>query len=246
MSIGKSGGQKLPVKDESDIDIFIFCTQLPSVQERRAAIENANAGISGMTLHETGGRFWGVCDFIQIQEHELCLMYFTVCDMDAEIETVLNGSRLDREGNYFYPTGRCAAFLSMYVLYDQSSDMQKKLGNYPRDLAEKLFDFHIRKVNDEEDFNRAVSRKDILFFHSVLESGLDHFLQALFALNFCYFPSRKRSLQFIGQFERKPMDCAQRLLRAVALGADGNTLCKAYGIWSALCRELSELGRCIF
>ena len=46
------------------MDIFIFCTQLPSVQERRAAIENANAG---MTLHETGGRFRGVCDFIQIQ-----------------------------------------------------------------------------------------------------------------------------------------------------------------------------------
>ena len=93
--------------------------------------------------------------------------------------------------------------------------MQKKLGNYPQDLAEKMFDFHIRKVNNEEDFNRAVSKKDILLFHSVLESGLDHFLQALFALNFCYFPSRKRSLQFIGQFERKPVDCAQRLLRAV-------------------------------
>lgn len=101
MSVGKSGGQKLPVKDERDMDIFIFCTQLPSVQERRAAIENANAGIAGMTLHETGGRFWGVCDFIQIQEHGLCLMYFTVRDMDAEIETVLNGSRLYRERQLF-------------------------------------------------------------------------------------------------------------------------------------------------
>lgn len=99
------------------MDIFIFCTQLPSVQERRAAIENANAGIAGMTLHETGGRFWGLCDFIQIQEHGLCLMYFTVRDMDAEIETVLNGSRSYRERQLFlsYRTLR-SLFIHVYFI----------------------------------------------------------------------------------------------------------------------------------
>jgi len=246
LSIGKSGGKKLPVKGESDIDIFVFCNQIPSVKTRQTAVESLGAAVSKMTINETGGRFWGVCDFINIKNTEICLMYFTTAEMDAEIETVLNGSRLDRENGYFYPTGRCASFLSMYILCDKSgyiSDMKKRLYEYPRLLAEKLYGHHIQKINDDEDFDRAVFRGDVLFYHAVLEGAIDHFLQALFALNRCYFPSRKRSLHFIEQFKIKPENCSARLLKAIELGAGEKTLSQSYEIWGALCRELLEFER---
>lgn len=65
--------------------------------------------------------------------------------------------------------------------------MKKKLSSYPPQLSTKLIKHHIEKINNEEDFDRAVSREDILFYHSTLDSALGHFLQALFALNCCFF-----------------------------------------------------------
>jgi len=242
LSIGKSGGKELPDKDESDIDIFIICHKIPSVKARQSIYENL--GIAGIkiTINEAGGRFWGVCDFIDISDTEICLMYFTVVEMDAEIETVLDGSRLDRENEYFYPTGRCATFLSMHILCDKAryiSNMQKKLIEYPPVLAKRLFEHHIKKINDKEDFNRAVTRSDVLFYHATLENAIDHYMQALFALNHCYFPSRKRSLQFVEQFTMKPIDFSERLLNVIKYGAMESTLAQSYDIWASLCDELS-------
>jgi len=117
--------------------------------------------------------------------------------------------------------------------------MQKRLFEYPPILAEKLFNHHIQKINDKEDFDRAVSRGDVLFYHATLENAIDHFLQALFALNRCYFPSRKRSLHFIEQFRIKPADLSVRLLKVIELGAGKNTLSQSYDIWTTLCHELS-------
>ena len=171
-------------------------------------------------------------------------MYFNISDMNNEIESVLNGSRLDRESEYFYPTGRCATFLSMCILYDKTgyiADMKEKLSVYPQSLAEKLYNHHIRKINDGEDFERAVIRGDILFYHATLELAIDHFLQALFALNQCWFPGRKRTLQFVQEFKIKPIECFERLLKVIELSAVAETLPQSYEIWSALCTELVDM-----
>ena len=243
LSIGKSGGENLPVNNESDIDIFVFCSQIPNIEKRKNTIEKSGLDISEITINETGGRFWGICDFIIIDDTDICFMYFTVSDMSDEIDSVLNGSRLDRENEYFYPTGRCATFLSMHILCDKTgyiADMKKRLSEYPVSLAQKLYNHHIRKINDSEDFTRAVSRGDVLFYHAVLEKSIDHFLQALFALNQCFFPSRKRNMQFIEKFKHKPAECSERILKVIELGAGTKTLSQSYDIWCVLCTELSE------
>ena len=244
MSIGKSGGKNIPEHNESDIDIFVFCSQFPESQTRKSAVKKLAAVVSEMKLSEKTGRFWGGCDFVTIEGTEICLMYFNISDMNDEIESILNGSRLDRESEYFYPTGRCASFLSMYILYDKAgyiSDMKEKLSVYPLSLAEKLYNHHICKINDAEDFERAISRGDVLFYHSTLELAIDHFLQTLFALNRCFFPSRKRNLQFIERFKNKPSNCSDRLLEVIELGSKSTTLSQSYDIWSALCEDLLEL-----
>ncbi len=241
LSIGRSGGEKLPVQNESDIDLFVFCSEIPSVENRRSAIERLGDTVTDCEISEKAGRFWGVCDFVFIGDAEICLMYFTTDEMDKDIESVLNGSRLDREDEYYYPTGRCASFLSMHILCDKQGyikAMQEKLSVYPEGLSKKLFEYHIRKINDEEDFERAVSRRDVLFYHATLERALDHFLQALFALNRCFFPSRKRTIEWIERFEKKPENCSERLLKVIKLGASPETLFASYQIWCELCDDI--------
>jgi len=244
LSIGKSGGESIPLQNESDIDIFVFCSQIPSVDTREVALKKLNSAISEMKINETGGRFWGVCDFVTISNTEICLMYFTVSDMNSEIESVLNGLRLDKEDGYFYPTGRCTTFLSMHILYDKNSyitNMKEKLSVFPSSLSKKLYNHHIRKINDDEDFERAIQRGEVIFYHFTIERAIDHYLQALFALNKCFFPSRKRTLSFIEGFTYKPSNCSEKLLEAIELGARAETLAKSYDIWLGLCKELLDL-----
>ena len=243
LSIGKSGGENIPAQNESDIDIFILCSHVPDYKTRCAVVEKLKPAVSYMKISETSGRFWGFCDFATVDNTDICLMYFNTSDMDNEIESVLNGSRPDRENEYFYPTGRCASFLSMHILYDKTgyiSNMKEKLSVYPVTLSEKLYNHHIRKINDAEDFERAVTRKDVLFYHSVLELALEHFLQALFALNKCYFPGRKRNMQYIESFKNKPANCCERLLEVIESGAKAETLSHSYNIWTELCNEIAR------
>ena len=240
-AIGKSGGEKLPEQCESDIDIFVFCDEIPKVTTRQSVVNKLGTIVSEMKLSETSGRFWGVCDFITIVGIDLCLMYFTVDEMNKDIDSVLDGTRLDRESEYFYPTGRCATFKNMHILYDENryiEGMKEKLAIYPTLLSEKLYNHHIVKINDTEDFNRAVARKDVLFYHSTLETAIDHFLQALFAFNKCFFPNRKRSVQFIDNFAYKPLNCSERLLRVIERGSKPESLQQSYDIWTELCTEL--------
>ncbi len=91
---------------------------------------------------------------------------------------------------------------------------------------------------DNEDLERAVQRKDLFFYHFALDLALDHFLQVLFALNNTFFPSRKRSMEYIQGFEIKPMDCENRLTQVILKGATSDTLGESYQIWSDLVQEL--------
>ncbi|MCL2773459.1 MAG: DUF4037 domain-containing protein [Oscillospiraceae bacterium] len=243
VAIGKSGRSKLPEHGESDIDIYVFCSRIPEIKSRKAAIDRLGNVISSANYSERGGRFWGTIDFLFVDNTDICLMYFTTAEMDKEIELVLNGTHLDREEESFYPTGRCATMLSICELNDKSgyiARMKEHLSVYPQELSIRLFNHHMR--HDGEDFDRAVSRSDVLFYHAVVENAIDHFLQALFALNKCFFPSRKRTIGFINGFDIKPLNCANRLLQTIELGAKPETLSDSYAVWYSLYKELFDLG----
>jgi hypothetical protein len=244
LSIGKSGGAELPQPGEGDIDLFIFCEAVPDEAGRRCA-EAFCDGVTGCRVAAGRSRHWGTCDFVYFDGAEVCLMYFTIEEMNAEIDAVLSGERPGKEDNEFYPTGRCASFLSMHILLDRRgyiAAMQEKLRIYSLELAIRLTDHHLRSLDDTEDLERAVARRDALFYHFALDLALDHFLQALFAMNACYFPSRKRSIQHIQGFSRAPEQCAARLLEVLELGGKAETIARSYEDFTRLFRELSALG----
>lgn len=242
-AIGKTGGPDLPLDGDSDVDIFLFCDEIPDVQRRSDCLRALGEGYEIASLGSESGPYWGLLDFVEVQGLEICLMYFRCDEFTASLQGILRGERPHREGNYFYPTGRCASVLSMYKLMDRDgylADLQRWLAEYPDTLAHRLMDCHRGRMNDGEDFGRAVARGDVLFYHATLDLAMDAFLQALFALNRRYFPSRKRSLQFIEGFAVKPDDCAASLLQVVKLGARPDTLEESHRLWTGLCQELEK------
>lgn len=243
-SIGRSGGRPLPASPaDGDIDVFIYCDEIPSSSTRRDILKDLNAQLSGITVDAIGGGHWGKGDLVHIGGIETWLMYFTTDEALAEVDNILDGKFPDRMGGY-YPTGRCGMLAGIEILCDKTgflSELKERLAVYPEGLSKRLVDYHLRMLNDTEDFERAAARKDVLFYHFALETALDHFMQALFAMNRVYFPSRKRSLEYITEFQLKPADCEARLLEVLRLGGNAGDIGQSYECWCKLVQELNGI-----
>lgn len=182
-------------------------------------------------------------DILDADGVDVMPMYFEKGATDSFVSEVRAGRRAARE-NDFYPIGRLATLATMHVYFDKDgwlSDLRETLSAYPDSLRNAMLRAHASAAWDEEDFESAARRKDVFFFHNVLDGAMDHFLQALFALNRAYFPSRKRSDEHMERFPVKPPDCAARMRAVIALGAHEETIAEASVRWHALCRELEAL-----
>lgn len=214
------------VPGKSDIDLFVLCTEIPEKKERERIYVSFAGEYSECTMNVCNGGMWGYGDILVIDEIEVMPMYFTVKEMKEYLEETLQGKHLGMTGG-FYPTGRLSSVETIHILYEEDSvwsEMKAMVKKYPPELFHKLFQYHISRVLNEEDLGRAILRKEVLFYHQVLENSLDHLLQALYALNHTYFPSRKRIEGYIRKFENKPEHCYDRLLRILELAAYSDTI----------------------
>lgn len=239
-SVGKSGGAELPESGESDIDLFVYCSEIPELSERNRAFED----IGLMNANVRQGGHWGVVDLVLLSGVETYLMYFTLDETIDNVREILEGKYPDKLDNCFYPTGKLAALREMTVLKDSAGflfSMKKLLESYPEKLARTLIDYHIKQLGDTEDLERADARCDVLFYHFALDLALDHFLQALFAMNKVFFPSRKRTFEYIEQFAVKPDRCTEQLEDLVSLGGTPDGIGASYTLWQALVGELIAL-----
>lgn len=242
-AIGMSGSTtSIPIAGEGDIDIFVYCKKIPEVGIRDILLNEVES-IEDIKVNVFQEGHWGIADYVLINGVETWIMYFTIEETKINIESILRGDYPDKLDNYYYPIGRCAMLKDINIAYDTDGflqSMKNDLSDYPINLAELLIKYHTEQLEDTEDLERAVKRKDVLFYHFALDLGLDHFLQALFALNRTYFPSRKRSIQFVTEFLIAPSNCSERLLEIVRLGGNGETLEQSFALWSELVGELRE------
>lgn len=216
-----------------DIDIFVYCTAIPSAEKRRMLLPEYSGDY---TTSENNGR-WGICDLVYIDGAEIWLMFVTEQDTVNEIKAILSGSMPGKLENYYYPVGRLATIKNLSVLCDRNGfikSLKDMVSVYPDALAETLFKYHADALTDTEDLTRAALRGDVLFYHFALDLVLDHLLQALFALNRVYFPSRKRSLQYIRNFKVKPERCEETLLKIVKAGSESGTVLQSFELVKAL------------
>ncbi|MHB1316142.1 MAG: DUF4037 domain-containing protein [Christensenellales bacterium] len=245
-SIGISGAKtNIQNPGEGDIDIFIYCDKIPALKKRQAVLNQWGNAIQEMKINTLEGGHWGTGDYALINGVETWFMYFKVNDTLEEVESILNGDHPDRLDNYYYPVGRCAMFKQMNILSDKNGflhSLQEMLSEYPEKLEKTQIQYHLNMLEDTEDLERAAARKDVLFYHFALDSAIDHFLQALFAMNKTYFPSRKRTLSFIRDFNKKPEKCDERLLEVIRLGVCSETINQSYILLRNLMKELFSLG----
>lgn len=244
-AIGLSGGERhLPEPGEGDIDLFVYCNEIPTGSERATMLMSLREELSQVEVGKLAGGHWGQGDCMSMAGVETWLLYFTVAEARAELEEILSGKYLGRLDSYYYPIGRCAMWKNMQALYDPEGilgSFKQRLTDYPAELQRRLIDYHLQALDDVEDLERAVNRRDVFFFHFAMDLALDHFLQALFALNKEYFPSRKRSESYLQGFKTKPADCAQRLRQVVALGGNVGTLKQSYKLWNEVVCDLKQL-----
>ena len=170
-------------------------------------------------------------------------MYFTIEEATEEIDTVLAGRLPGKVDSYYYPVGRLAMLKDIRVLYDEGFllSVKDRLSVYPDSLAESVLAHHLSALEDTEDLTRAVARGDVLFYHFALDLALDHYLQALFALNRAYFPSRKRSMEYIERFKKKPADCEEKLTEIVRQGGSAEGLGASFRLLAELCDWLRQI-----
>lgn len=239
-SIGMSGSKDIPNAGEGDIDIFIYCDSIPDSKNRQSILDSFKDRIQDAKVTAFEGGHWGTGDFLRINGVETWLMYFTAEETLSDVEAILNGEYPDKLDNYYYPVGRCAMLESIHTLYEKNSlltELKKKLSAYPNKLADILLHYHLERLDDTEDLERAVFREDVLFYHFALDLAIDHFLQALFAINKTYFPSRKRTLSFIDKFRKKPENCSQNLLEVIHLGGYPEGLKPSFVLLSKLVKD---------
>ena len=243
-AIGQTGDiNEVPKAGESDIDIFILGDSIPGYEERKALYHKDSSLFESCAINVCEGGHWGTGDVFIIDGVETMFMYFTIDDTLKYVDEVLDGRHPDCDKG-FYPIGRLATLKNINVLYDKNgiyASLKEKLSIYPDKLKKDMVGFHIRRINDEEDFGRALLRKDVLFYHYVLEAALDHYLQALYAVNETYFPSRKRTRQYIDVFRIKPENCYERMLEVINLGSSQDDIKESYNAWCGLVRDLKAI-----
>lgn len=246
-SIGISGSKTpLPRAGEGDIDIFIYCDKIPDFEKRQAIINHMGNQVQEGKVNIFEGGHWGIGDFALINGIETWLMYFTLSETLTDVEAILNGEYPDKLDNYYYPTGRCAMLKNINILFDRCDflyNLKRRLSNYSNELSKALIQYHLDELDDTEDLQRAVTRKDVLFYHFAMDIAIDHFLQALFAINKTFFPSRKRTLEYIENFNTKPEECNKKLLEVIKLGSYSEGIRESYILWTNLINELKELNK---
>ena len=247
--VGQTGDLNAPlIPGKSDIDLFVLCDAVPAQDERRALYQALADDTESLRMQVCDCRDWGVGDVLVCGGVEIMPMYFTTQHMQRDLDELLSGGRIEKEGG-FYPIGRLATIETMNVLCETDrawSRLIDRVRQHPRPLFRAWYASQAGCMLDDEDLGRCQLRREVLFTHQVVEQFLDRFLQALYAVNDCYFPSRKRTERAIEGFARKPTDCYARLLSLVSLAANEATIDDAVQEIRALASELTALGAQVF
>lgn len=244
LGVGQTGDMHAPlIAGKSDIDLFVLCDHIPEAGRRISLYKPLNGLYDRLEMEVCSGGVWGSGDVFCVHGIEVMPMYFSAAEMRKYVDEVLEGKRLEKEGS-FYPVGRLASIETIHVLWEKNNawtDIADKVRTYPQEFFDRWYSSEAGRMMDEEDLGRAQLRHEVLFYHQVVEEFLDHFLQALYAKNGRYFPSRKRTEGAIAGFARKPQDCYNRLLKIVNLGGRESTMDDSIEELRSLCKELREL-----
>ncbi len=223
-AIGMSTKEFPKKPDDGDIDIFIYCNQTVDTSLRELSYESISFSVK--PKHQFDSNIWGSGDRGEIQGIITWIMYFLERDVLNEVEQVCNGHKIGNDNGY-YPVGRIAMLNDINILWERDkflSNIKNKLSVYPLKLKEAQINYFQNALRYDGELSKATARRDILFYHNVLDQAIDKLLQLIFALNNTYFPSRKRMKEYLSIFSNIPINFYSRILDVIKLSAMENTL----------------------
>lgn len=243
--IGQTGSLDVKlIPGKSDIDLFVLCSEVPSQEERQMYYSMLQSADYTLQMEVCSGGLWGNGDILITDGIDNMPMYFAINEMLEYLKEVLDCKHLDKAGR-FYPVGRLASISSINILYEKNdtwTELKNMVNSKPYYFLKTWFEKEISQVMDEEELGRLELHKEVIFFHQVLEEALDYLLDALFAINDCNFPRRKRTMSAIDGFQCKPQNCYSRLLTMVLNGGtDNTTINKAIDELRSMTNEIYEL-----
>ena len=163
--IGQTGDLNAElIAGNSDIDMFVICSEIPAAEERKKVYERYSAEYSDCQMNVCSGGLWGYGDILLIEGIDVMFMYFTMEEMQSYLDEMLSGKHLDRQGG-FYPTGRLASVENINILFERDAvwtKLKEKVRTRPADLFQKLFRYHLSNIINAEDLGRAALRKEVM------------------------------------------------------------------------------------
>lgn len=244
LAIGLSSESIPQTAGEGDIDLFVYCGEIPEPEARKSLYPEAIRDCERYAPRVFVDARWGDSDYSEVNGIATWITYFRVDDVVDDFESVVRGERAAREGGY-YPTGRLAMFKRMMTLHDEAGfieGLKRRLDAYPEVMGDRIREQCIREMQDEEDLVRACARKDVLFFHTSIDAAVDALLRYLFAINRELFPSRKRNAEMIDGFGRRPDRFVERLHEVLRLGTSEDSLGRSLEEYRRLREEVMALG----
>lgn len=232
------------IPGNSDVDLFVLCKTVPDQAERAKRYAGLAGLHDGVQMEVCNCETWGAGDVFTVDGIDVMPMYFACDAFYGYVNEVLAGKHLFREGR-FYPIGRLATVETIHILFEKENvwtGIIKSVQAHPKALFQSWYAAQSALILDEEDLGRAALRRDVFFYHQVLEEALDHFLQALYAMNDAYFPSRKRNAADIARFARKPENCIARLQFILESAVQPDTVEASIRALRTLAEELKTLG----
>lgn len=242
-SIGLSSNPIPQKTTEGDIDIFVYCNNAVEPRVRNKYYAKSIVDNSDFVSRVFVSREWGDADYTTIDNIETWIMYFRIDEVVKDFNDIIKGKNV-RRSNGYYPSGRLAMFKKMTALLDKDGFLQglrNRLENYPAEMGNAIMEHCRQIIDDEEDLERACERNDVLFFHTSIDTAIDAMLQYIFVVNKELFPGRKRNIQMVNSFSKKPDNCIERIKEVIRFGSDENELSRAFEIYKQLKRELLVL-----
>lgn len=242
-AIGLSSNPIPQKSSDGDIDLFVYCSEIPAVDFRIMLYPPALKENGSLKTRVMVSKYWGDVDFLLINGIDTWIMYFTESDVTQDYTSIIEGRQYKRENGY-YPTGRLAMFKNIQILHEKDcflTNIKDILSAYPPKLKAAILKRTLALLDEDEDLLRAVNRRDVLFFHVSIDNAIDNLLQLIYVMNEVLFPSRKRVQEITRNFHFIPQSFYERLCEIVKLGSDAISLSTAYEKYKVLRQEVKEI-----
>ena len=191
---GSRAGKSYDIK--SDYDLYLYVTEIPTEEERKAIIEKYCSYI------ELGNSFWELEDDCTLKDGiDIDILYRKLEDFDKDLYSVV----FDCNSHNGYTTCMWHNLLNCKILYDKEGQLgalkQKYNVSYPEQLKNNIIDRNLKLLSGylpsyQGQITKALGRNDRVSVNHRVTAFMESYFDIIFALNLLTHPGEKREVEY--------------------------------------------------